>query len=232
MYKNHEQLDPVDDTLTVWKYMSLNKFVNLILTGTLHFNRIDNFEDIYEGTYPIANVVQRGKVYGESFPPQEMYDAIVAYEKVRLYVACFHINGFESAAMWKLYAKDSGLAIKTTVKRLKECFHNENRDIEIAAVTYIDYAKDFLPEGNMFYLGTHKRKSFAHEQEIRCLYLNHGDTFPETGQSMVVDVNTLIEEIYISPYAPSYMKGNVEELCKRCGYTIPIIKSTLYELSK
>ena len=43
MYKEHDQLETVDDNLKIWRYMNLAKFLNLITSKTLWFNRIDKF---------------------------------------------------------------------------------------------------------------------------------------------------------------------------------------------
>lgn len=228
MYKEHEQLETISDDLTLWKYMDFLKFVNILTTEQIWFNKIKCFEDIYEGTYPTANQSQRIKMYDGNPPSQNIYDTAEQYERERLYVSCFHNNEFESAAMWSLYAKDGGLAIKTSGKKLKKCFDCEQKDIFISPVTYLDYTRDFLPEGNLFYLGTHKRKSFSHENEVRCLFLNQKEQQNDNGVYMNVDVLTLIEEIYISPYAPPYMQETVEKLLEKFQYKIPVIKSPLY----
>lgn len=231
MYKNHEQLEPIDENLTLWKYMDFLKFVNILSTNTIWFNRLDSFEDVYEGVYPEANKVKRPEIYGNEIIPQEIYDQIQKYARNRLYVLCFHNNPYESAAMWSLYAKESGVAIKTSINRLKQCFDVESKNIEISKVSYIDYNEDFIPEGNTFYLGTHKRKSFSHENEIRCMYLNQGE-IGNCGVYINIDLIKFIDTIYISPYAPAYMEDTVRKLIEKYNLSVPIIKSKLYDLSK
>lgn len=167
MYKQHEQLECIEENMTLWKYMDFLKFANILVTNTIWFNRLDSFEDVYEGVYPEANKVRRPEIYGDTSIPQNIYDQLQEYARKRLYILCFHNNKYESAAMWSLYAKENDVAIKTNIERLKKCFSNESRDIEISKVSYIDYNKEFMPEGNLFYCGTHRRISFSHENEIR-----------------------------------------------------------------
>ena len=232
MYKEHEHLETVLDDIVLWKYMDFLKFVNILTTNQIWFNKINCFEDVYEGTYPVANKALRDKIYNGDPPPQCVYDTAEEYERQRLYILCFHNNEYESAAMWNLYANNAGVAIKTSGKRLKNCFNNELKNIYITPVDYIDYERDFLPEGNAFYLGTHKRKSFSHENEIRCMYFNTGDVLDDKGQYINIDVTELIEEIYVSPYAPEYMADTLKVLVKKFGHNIPITKSPLYRLNK
>lgn len=47
MYEKHEQLFDLDEECTLWKYMNFSKFINM-LKGKLYFNRLDNFEDVFE----------------------------------------------------------------------------------------------------------------------------------------------------------------------------------------
>lgn len=43
-----------------------------------------------------------------------------------MYISCWHMNEYESAAMWKLYAKSSdAIAIQTTFQKLCESIGDE-----------------------------------------------------------------------------------------------------------
>ena len=76
--------------------MDFLKFAYLIETKTLWFNRIDKFEDVYEGTYPYANAVLRPEVYGKGNVISEAtYATMENYGRSRIYVSCFHANSFD-----------------------------------------------------------------------------------------------------------------------------------------
>lgn len=170
MYKKNEQLFEPDENCTLWKYMSFSKFINM-LKGKMYFNRLDNFEDVFEGRFPQYNAEHRIDLYGKQILPKSTYDELEQLIKKYIYVSCFHKNEYETAFMWKQYADDDGIAIKTTLKRLKKSFHKTSEIINISNVQYIDYNSEFMPEGNALYLGLHKRKSFEPENEVRCIYL-------------------------------------------------------------
>lgn len=156
MYSIHEQITPINNDCILWKYMNFEKFVNMIITNTLWFNRIDSFDDVFEGTYPPANKLLRSKIYGFEFElPVEQMEKLAKNE---LYVACFHQNNYESAAMWDLYAKHAGIAFKTNGIRLSQSFDNEPRNIYISQVRYIDYNNDFMPGGQFVLLGTSQKE--------------------------------------------------------------------------
>jgi len=214
--------------------MSFSKFASLICLSGLWFSRLGEFEDVFEGTYPEANKRLRPEIYGDDVIPQEVYD-LIEKESSSIFVSCFHANDYESAAMWSLYSKDEGIAIQTTAGHLKNSFSSYQRDIYLSAVEYIDYEKDFLPEGNSFYLATYKRKSFEHEKEVRCLYSDHYQNPQEKGNAGFnarVDLCKLVNKIYISPYAKPYLEDITRSLVQAYNLSPEIISSTLYTLPR
>lgn len=226
MYKEHPSLFVPQNNDKLWKYMSLPKFLNL-LNGKLYFNRVDCFEDVFESTFPEYNELHRKDVYKDMpIPSKEVYDNIVEYSKKSTYVSCFHKNAYESAFMWKLYAEKDGVAIVTDVERLKMSFQNAKENIYISDVQYIDYENEFMPEGNAFYLSIYKRKSFVHENEVRCL-LSISENSGKKGTLVDIVLNKLIEKVYISPYAPTYMKEDVEQILRSRGINVDVIYSPL-----
>lgn len=246
MYERHEQLFNLDEECVLWKYMSFSKFVNM-LRGKIYFNRLDNFEDVFEGTFPQYNLEHREDVYEDELIPQNVYDTIERMMKKYTYVSCFHRSEYETAFMWKQYADFDGIAIKTTLERLKKSFYKTPETIHISAVRYLDYNKEFMPERNGFYLGLHKRKSFEPEKEVRCIYTkipkainNSADPSEKIidpnektpcGEYINIDLETLVEEIYISPYAAPYIKENVDLIVNKFNITAKIIQSKLFMLN-
>ncbi len=191
-YTPHEQLEPASQG-TLWKFMTFEFFSKLVDSETLHFHQIGDFEDVFEGTYPIANKKLRPQIYtGGVIPKQTDYDLIERMVRSNSYACCFHRRKFETAFMWKQYGND-GVVIKTTVPRLKKCFHVANEKVYISPVFYIDYENKFLPEGNMYYLAFHKRRSFESEKELRALVWSEE---PGVGLQIKVDLSELFYEIY------------------------------------
>jgi hypothetical protein len=152
------------------------------------------------------------------------------------------MNPFESAAMWELYAqRNSGIATKTTFKRLKDSLGDNTPDlIKFGLVKYIDFENEWEPEGNLYYPFLHKRRSFEHERELRAISQleMEGDTSDpkqkteaEAGKYVTVDINTLISNIYVAPKAPSWVGDLVKAVAVRYGLKRDqVIKSELYSL--
>lgn len=53
-----------EDGATLWRYMSLEKFVNMLETKSLFFTRADKFEDPFEGFIPSALALHIAQAIG------------------------------------------------------------------------------------------------------------------------------------------------------------------------
>ncbi|MEJ7557078.1 MAG: hypothetical protein WKF66_02145 [Pedobacter sp.] len=239
-YAKHLLVKTPPDQSTLWKYLDLAKFLSLITSSSLHFTRLDTFEDPYEGAYSNPLILQN-MIEKESDPDRkkkyqfkQLAERSGARHKKHFFVSCWHSNRLESAAMWKLYAlNEYGLAIRSTVKRLKECLVDSEVDIQIGKVKYKDYNIESIPSGNVFYPVTHKRLSFEYEQEVRALiWFNGQDNLPkEPYYSININVKSLIDYIYVSPTAPDWIVPLVKDICLKYGFKIPIVKSDLMKLT-
>lgn len=126
------------------------------------------------------------------------------------YVNCWHLNNSESEAMWRLYCpSDNGVAIQTTYKKLVESTMIDP-EVYVGCVKYLDYESQGFPINNVFYSVMHKRLSFAHENEVRLVKLkgpeNWGTSqeFSAEGISLDWQPDSVIDAIYVDPYAPNY----------------------------
>lgn len=149
------------------------------------------------------------------------------------------MNEHESGAMWSLYLKSNeGIAIQSTYKKLKNSIIDE-QEIYLGIIKYIDYEKDYIASyGNLFSPFVHKRKSFEHEKELRAFIMkwpsdlmrktnNYTEETINGGISIKVDIEELIERIYIAPNAPKWFTNLVIKVVKRYGYDIEVFQSEL-----
>lgn len=233
MYEKNDNMYFVADDVLLWKYMSFSKFVNL-LSGNLYFNRIDSFEDVFEGHFP--DRIKKGL-------ENSQYRNILVVEPLAqhiLYVSCFHASDCETAFMWHQYSNQDGLAIQTTGKRLKEAFRITEENIYLSKVKYLDYATDFFEVNGLFSLAIHKRKSFEFEKEVRCICMKMPEGLKEkqspldvetpTGIKIPINLDVLIDKIYLSPYAPSYLEENVKMIMDKWELHKDVINSDLYTI--
>jgi hypothetical protein len=194
------------------------------------------------GSYSQANVRLRPVVYKE-IPNKTMQTFSVAIKEMRRFVIvnCWNLSECESAALWKLYLKsDEGVAVQSTFNRLKQCFGSKaSEPIFIGKVKYIDYKREWLPEGNFMYPFVHKRKSFEHEQELRALIMKfpesigNGTNFKtapdvfDRGEYVDVDLGVLVENVYVSPTTQDWFKNLVESIMNKYGLSKSPVRSDL-----
>jgi hypothetical protein len=151
MYVQKQYLTTPPEGTLIWRYMNLSQFLALLNTKALYFAMKREFPDKWEGKLS-AKYIEHLK---QSDQVTKMMDLGVTREQAltglklgytvsqNLYgISCWHMNEVESVAMWGLYSQgDDGVAIQSTIGRLKACLAKEPRDIIIAEVDYTDHTK-------------------------------------------------------------------------------------------
>lgn len=224
-----------EDRTTLWRYMSFEKFINILATESLFFSRADEYDDRSEGHIPEAMM----RYYGSA--------DIRINPSLREYIMCncWHHGEEESMEMWdKYHIRNSGVAIKTTMENLKNCLP-DTPNIFIGKVDYdvesienqnqIEVPEDLSIENLLHYLYFYKRKSFEYEQEVRAIIditsISRDVTY-ESGIPVEINVQTLIDEnskIIVSPHAGEWITETVASIVKRCGLQCPVNRSELLD---
>ena len=244
-YVEHEVFEkPSDENAKIWRFLDFNKFVSLLDKRALFFCRADMLGDPFEGSYSKANLKLRPTMYEGKIPEAVLRSASVFYRHVRRFtiVNCWNICEYDSAALWKLYLRGDGVAIQSTFGLLTRCFSPQAEEpVFIGKVKYIDYETDWMPEGNLLYPFVHKRKSFESEQELRAVVQKYPppewnkdtgelifikDVF-DKGAYIDVDLNVLVEKVYVSPTSPEWFLDLIESVSDKYDLKKEIIKSGL-----
>ena len=227
MYSNNPNIKLPDNPDTViWKYMDLSKFLDMLLSGKMFMSRSDKFEDQYEGTFSEPTFEEIKKISENNPKFLDYYKS----HRENVVNSSWHTNEYESFAMWQVFTKNNeGLAIQSTIGRLKEALALErNFEQYIGEVNYIDYKKELIPFDDVFFPFLFKRKSFQYENEIRVISDVTGQNLTiNDGLKISVDINTLIEKIYIHPKSENWYKKLVIEVVSRLGFDFTIEKSDL-----
>jgi len=227
MYINNPNIKlPGDPNTVVWKYLDLSKFLDLLMSEKLFMSRSDKFEDQYEGTFSEPTFEEIKKLSIDN--PDFLNYYKIHREKVA--ISSWHINEYESFAMWQIFTQNSeGLAIQSTIGRLQESlFPETNLKQYIGEVNYIDYKKEHIPFDDMFFPFLFKRKSFQYEGEVRIITdIGESEIKINEGLKINVDINQLIEKIYIHPKSENWYKNLVIQLVKQLGFNFTIEKSDL-----
>lgn len=243
--------------------MSGSKFISMLQEGGLYFNRADRFEDPFEGVFPKARLEEEytrtkasrkireltselaiftsNKVERHESSLDELLDTIDWWRR-RIYLNCWHMNEFESMAMWKAYIPNGdGIAIKSTFAMLDNSLDEKDEwTYRIGTVRYYDYEdKNFeqlltdKERLNWLYPFVHKREEYAHEKEVRvAIGYESRDNFEEGATGFVVptNLNGLVESIVISPHSPPWSNKKFwEDICRKYDLQIDVKESELVE---
>lgn len=234
--------NPPPQDAVLWRYMDFTKFIALLETRSLFFARADSLGDPFEGALPQKNMEER---YTNLHP--ELQEAIsmspflvssLLRQFTRLtWVSCWHEGSHESEAMWKLYSSaHGGIAIKTDFNAFVRSFNTgqSSETIHFGRVQYLDYATDLIPEDRLLSPYLHKRKSFEHEREVRAIVQDVPtgqiatlSQDADIGISYEVDLNRLVQEVIIDPFAPGWLYDLVNLIAIRYNLDAPIVKSSL-----
>ena len=235
----------------IWRYMSIEKFLYLIMNRKLYMSQAAAFNDPYEGV--VSDSIRYSEKAGKSEQEvEEIRDKYNKYQKEakKCYVSCWHINQNENVAMWKLYADEkSGVAIQSKIGNLiksMNCKKKKKSDITmyLGKVKYMNfnYEQDHDYNGDEFeqdhdYNGDefeiseivdvlfYKRFEFGGENELR-LVKEYDSKIENNGYEVDVNLEALIEKIYVSPTAPEYYRDIVEGLLKKYNYEFEVVQSS------
>ncbi len=152
-------------------------------------------------------------------------------------INCWRIDKVESHAMWKAYLKSNeGVAIKSNVRSIKKSITlNEFQVLRIGKVQYIDYDSTIIditknPLSSIHY----KSNYFNYENELRLIYYEKetiSNKLPNykksdgLGYMVSINIEMLITEVIVSPYAPRWFYSLVEKITKNYIPKVPVTLS-------
>jgi len=233
MFKAHPEFEQPEDSAKLWRYVDLARYADLLLKKQLFFSRADKFEDPFEGRFKKAGDNKSLK------KPEKIKEVKRQNEKrTEITISSWHQNNDESYAMWKIYAKGSyGIALQTTFEKLKYSFNATDKPVYIGKVNYYDENNDSLHvDSNSFIPFLRKRAIYKYENEVRCCYaLPAREKFEWQQQDIYngvfidIDLNEMIERIYISPYSPNWIRDIVEGLNNKFQFEKEIVHSKVFE---
>ena len=177
MYKKITGIYSPNDKTTLWRYLSFEKFVNLLSERSLYFARADKFDDKFEGRVPLL-IEEYYEKETKRFGVDGGQAVMELWHKWRKWVmcSCWHRGEQESMGMWGRYdMHNSGIAIKTTMHGLRHSFsHKGDVDVHIGVIRYKEHQDVKVPKNireiHTIYLPFfYKRKAFEFENEVRAI---------------------------------------------------------------
>lgn len=222
-----------DDDARLWRYMSIDKSVSLVVSSTAYFRRLDLLQDQYEGALStighaahvaaIAQAAQeRGLVPEGGDPYTQAYLAAGSGDELiraSIYTNCWTRNPHESWALWN-YSGQNGVAIRSTIGRVRDAFQrgaplDEPGPVFIGEVQYIDHESDdmdwTLPFLYKNYMCDWEREvrvgafHFPREYSMKGFNEDH-----KTGLFLPIDLETLIDQVVVAPRSSEEFRAQVQ----------------------
>ena len=253
----------------VWRYMDFTKFVSMLARRSLYFASLKKMseEDQFEGLLPDTYFQCRSWKTVEDIPEHERWrltlqprlgqtplemvktsmeefaQTVFIFRKV-LYVNCWHMNNFDSAAMWSIYAgRGSGIAITSSYESLQASFQIGQK-LFGGKIIYSDYSAEIIDvQSNLLGTVMRKTRSFDFEREFRIVFWDDSSlrdssktnemleridkaVMPD-GLEFQCDLATLIDEIYVSPKSAEWYRELVQSVAKTYGVDKEVRRSPM-----
>ncbi len=226
----------------LWRYMDLSKLISLLNRSELFLTQIGSLEDPFEGHYPARAREKMDNIHKEICNKNQarlpsgksVADFTTEFMRSSVYVNCWCLQEHESEAMWRIYGKSSGVAVRTEYKKLADALSEE---VFIGKVTYIDPNYQDFPTNNALALSMFKRHFYQHEAECRIVKWLPSVVPPEEiisdykqyprGVPIKINIKNTINDIITSPLAPSWFYECVAAVAERFASGVPVVKSIM-----
>ena len=218
----------VDWNETLWRYCTVERFDGIMRNRRMYFASANQFADPFEGAVAVQiNVPPPDPRYAEMEHDERAFFQLKRLTKLN----CWHRAGYESDAMWKLYAAErKGVAICSTPDRLRSAFQPFRlrpeygvEDLWGSPVRYVDLTQVRMRGAGMLDRFFFKHRAFEWEREFRLaisvrMAEEFGVAVPNNGIEVGVDLDILIDHIIVGPEIPADERDRVTGLATRAGF--------------
>jgi hypothetical protein len=234
---------PPDDAV-LWRYLPVIQFARMLQSESLWFSRLEHLGDPFEGSVSRVSTLMREALVehlagGDEAKAEGLRTQMSRTRELRraVFVSCWHQSEYESDAMWRLYMRDAGVAIRTDVGTPRSQLTRPaattaaGGDIFVGTVSYLDYTVNLVPTWNVIGPALYKRAAFSHESEVRALFMSFreftdGSPSPD-GFDIPIEPSALIGLVRVNPMADSWVLESVQNLASTYGLQAPVEQSDL-----
>lgn len=223
----------------IWRYMDLAKYISFLHTRSIRLTRADKFQDPYEGLFNDCTIEAMRNItpnLPQSLDKTRDFTRRLEEDKQSTFINCWHWNDKESAAMWKLYSNNDYCI--SIVSDGFELVRQLPGYVAFTFVKYIDWDRDCFEAPGMSQAPYfHKRKEFAHENEVRVIYMQPlheqrgGPKLDRKEEGLLIPVNigTLVKEVVLAPQTPGWVSEMITETTRKFDCEVPIRTSSLLD---
>lgn len=205
-------------------YMRFDHFLQLMETGKLFVTKRRCFEGDSNERYYDKRFEFAFSIANSNTPTKNKFTnrMMTFREIVECPVSCWNKSVEESYTMWKAYATEVGVCIRTTVKRFVESIIVEDSPIDsfdrliCGSMNYVEHPNSDNELGQLF----NKYYGYSDENEFR-FYLDLKNGVEHFDDHILVPIDTryLIEEILVSPFICKEASDKIARMI-HCSYGI------------
>lgn len=248
----------------VWRYLTLFKFMSMMTYQALWFPKLNILQDQFEGTLPPLTrkkmdaghqILKQNPIFNTPDLHRqidEMSERKVQDGRELTVVNCWFMGEEESKLMWDTYAPDStGVAIRSSVKKLASCIALNPEYSILAKVRYVDFntyeMKSMYEANQTDETACLKNLKYAYEREVRVITLNlkthqcvNMDGTPMTdaqrsekgmsnfenpGLYIVINIDEIFDSITLAPGASKEFEMLIKRIIQLCKLNVPVLRS-------
>lgn len=225
MWEVHPACDTPDPAAVLWHYMPYAAYLELLRTRSLHFTRLDQLRDPWEGHVEGDYGWDRiGGGDSETPPPTPAH-------KRQFAVSCWCRRVTESMSFWERYGSSFGVAIRTSAGALCEGLRDAGHLVRLSNVKYDAGVRqrDSVP-GNVLEIARRKLPAYSDENEVRALlwgldsregliqpHRPRSGIWPVEGVAVEVNLSSLVQEVVVGPPWTTWFHAQVQELSAAMG---------------
>lgn len=233
--------------LFLWRYLDVHKLIDLLHNEKIHFTRLDLFEDELEGI-TARNILLKAFTQSEAITEENInktlprdaqlrgiendsklrkeYSENLSNSQQTQFASCWFVGSKESVAMWKLYSKEGGVAVRFNAFDLAKSLIASaeaytNSDFEVLVLGNVVYKNIWPLDMNEKFDGRFnamkKDNSYSHENEFRFIAITHmrAKGKYEYWRLPIGALKSYDFQVVTSPYMNKFQKENIENLLSK-----------------
>lgn len=215
----------------ICQYMRFDYLIRLLETHMYFVKRRREFDDTNESyeNVKLAFPIAPAKKYDSQ--EQVLTERTIPYfDIIHCPASCWTKNENESFLMWKSYATEIGVRIKTTVHNLIASLEIdlERNGMNKVVCGSMNYKKNLIPSSDELGQLFNKDMAYSAENEFRFYFHISNDPDKKSTKYRLIPVNisVMIDEILLSPFICKEAADKLARMIK-CSYGINVKQSNI-----
>jgi hypothetical protein len=223
IYKEDWPFQDIACSETLWRYLDLFKFKDLLETSTLYFARPDTFTDSFEGRFSEGNHSKASKsdeIFSRLYKVNHNEKGSADYHEIHrkvVFISCWHRDTKESLEMWQAYTQSSDSVVITTSRKALRQFLPKG--IMQSAVRYspLDAPRTEFTHNSLFF---YKPLRYSFEREFRLLRtpqpdeIFHFEDPKDKFRRVPIPTRKIVHRVITHPCADSRTKSKVDDFMR------------------